>query len=134
MNQTTNAFSFNVDSGGGGEAWVTAVAVLGLVEIVLVVLCIAGLWKVFSKAGQPGWAAIIPIYNAIVLLNVAGKPIWFILLLCIPFVNVIFSIIVMAGLAKNFGKGIGFLLGLILLPFIFLPILGFGGSRYEPVE
>jgi hypothetical protein len=92
---------------------------------------IAGGWKVFSKAGQPGWAIIVPIYNVIVMLKVAGKPLWWILLMFIPFVNMIVGILVMAALAKNFGKGAGFTVGLVLLPMIFIPILGFGSAQYQ---
>jgi len=101
--------------------------------IVLVLLIVAGMWKVFVKAGKPGWAAIIPIYNMIVLLEIAGKPLWWFILLLIPFVNLIVIIIVLVALARNFGKGVGFALGLLILPFIFYPILGFGDARYQPV-
>jgi hypothetical protein len=101
--------------------------------LVLVLLIVAGMWKVFVKAGKPGWAAIIPIYNIIVLLEVAGKPLWWFILLLIPFVNLIVMIIVLIALARNFGKGVGFALGLLILPFLFYPILGFGDARYQPV-
>lgn len=90
------------------------------------------LWMVFSKASEPGWAAIVPIYNVIVLLKVAGKPWWWIVLLLIPIVNLILGIIIAIDLARNFGKGGGFAVGLIFLPFIFYPILGFGSARYQP--
>jgi hypothetical protein len=96
------------------------------------VVMIAAGWRVFEKAGKPGWAAIIPIYNTIVLLEIAGKPIWWIFLMLIPFVNIVIAILVMIDLAKNFGKGAGFAVGLILLPFIFFPILGFGSAEYDP--
>lgn len=101
--------------------------------LVIILLVVIGMWKVFVKAGKPGWAAIIPIYNMIVLLEVAGKPLWWFILLLIPFVNLIVAIIVLIALARNFGKGIGFALGLVILPFIFYPILGFGDARYQPV-
>jgi len=91
---------------------------------------IASLWKVFTKAGQPGWAAIIPIYNGIVLLQIAGKPIWWILLYFIPVVNIVISIIVMHNISKNFGHGVGFTLGLVFLGGIFIPILAWGDSQY----
>ena len=94
-----------------------------------VILMIAGLWKTFSKAGQPGWAAIIPIYNLIVLCQVAGRPIWWFLLLLICFP--IFYIIICIDIAKRFGKGGGFAVGLIYLPFIFFPMLGFGSAQYQ---
>src|SRR3990172_7146129 len=98
--------------------------------IALVVLMIGSVWKVFTKAGKPGWACIIPIYNVIVLLEIAGKPLWWIILLLIPFVNFIVMIMVYLDIARVFGKGAGTAIGLIFLPFIFWPILGFGSARY----
>jgi len=95
------------------------------------VLMIAAWWKIFSKAGQPGWAAIIPIYNWIVWCKIVGRPWWWILLLLIPFVNFIILIILIIDLAKSFGKGVGFGIGLLLLPFIFFLILGFGSAQYQ---
>jgi hypothetical protein len=100
-------------------------------EIVFIVLMIAGMWKVFSKAGQPGWAAIIPIYNVYIMCKVAGRPGWWLLLFLIPIVNVIIAIIVNVDISKRFGKGVGFALGMIFLPFIFWPILGFGSAQYQ---
>jgi hypothetical protein len=100
------------------------------VPILLIVVVIAGVWKVFEKAGQPGWAAIIPIYNLYVLTQVAGMAWWWVLLCMIPFVNVIGFILISLGVAKNFGKGAGFAVGLIFLGFIFYPILGFGDAVY----
>ena len=100
-------------------------------EVVFIVLMIAGMWKVFSKAGQPGWAAIIPIFNLYVMCKVAGRPGWWLLLFLIPLVNVIIAIIVNVDISKRFGKGVGFALGMIFLPFIFWPILGFGSAQYQ---
>jgi ABC-type transport system involved in cytochrome c biogenesis permease component len=102
-----------------------------LVYFALSILWIVGMWKMFDKAGKPGWAAIIPIYNIIVMLEVAGKPIWWILLLCIPVVNFVIAILMMLAVAERFGKGGGFAVGLILLPFIFFPMLGFGDATYQ---
>ena len=98
--------------------------------VAIVILMIASIWKVFTKAGKPGWAAIIPIYNIVVLLEIVGKPIWWIILMLIPIVNIIVQIIVMHQLSKSFGKDVGFTLGLIFLGFIFFPILGFGSAKY----
>jgi len=89
------------------------------------------MWKIFTKAGQPGWAAIIPIYNIVVLLQVVKKPVWWILLMLIPLVNFIILILVFVELAKVFGKGAGFGVGLILLGFIFMPMLAFGDAQYQ---
>ncbi|MGZ7079140.1 MAG: DUF5684 domain-containing protein, partial [Thermoanaerobaculia bacterium] len=76
---------------------------------------------------------IVPIYNMIVLLKIAGKPLWWIILLFIPFVNFIIVILVYFALAKNFGKGAGFALGMVFLPFIFFPLLAWGDARYQGV-
>ena len=105
--------------------------VMMLVYLAVIVLMIAGMWMVFSKAGKPGWAAIVPIYNIIVLLEIVGKPIWWILLCLIPFVNIVIFILIAIDLAKVFGKGVGFALGLVFLPFIFYPVLGFGSAQYQ---
>ena len=118
---TILAQSEDVAAGGGFSS------IIGLLVAVLV---IAGMWKVFTKAGKPGWAAIIPIYNTIVLLQIAGKPIWWIVLLFIPIVNFVIAVMVMISLAKAFGKGTGFALGLLFLSPIFIPILGFSDAQY----
>lgn len=102
-----------------------------LIALAVVIALIASIWKVFEKAGEAGWAAIIPIYNLVVLLKISGKPIWWLVLMIIPFVNIIASLLVLLALAKNFGKGAGFGLGLFFLGFIFFPILGFGSARYQ---
>ena len=101
-----------------------------IIGLLIGILVIAGLWKVFTKAGKPGWAAIIPIYNLIVLLQIAGKPLWWIVLFCIPIVNFVVAIMVFINVAKAFGKGTGFALGLLFLSPIFIPILGFGSAQY----
>jgi hypothetical protein len=108
-----------------------AIAVFVLVYVVVVVFLIAAVWKVFTKAGQPGWAAIIPIYNTYTLCKIAGRPGWWLILFFIPFVNFIVGIIVLIDLATAFGKGGGFAVGLILLGIIFIPILGFGSAQYR---
>ncbi len=102
---------------------------LSFIFITVIIIIIAR-WKIYDKAGKPGWASIIPIYDTIVLLEIIGKPIWWLVLLFIPLVNIIFAIIIFNALAKSFGKGSGFTVGLIFLPFIFFPILGFGDAQY----
>lgn len=101
--------------------------------IAFVILLIAAAWKINVKAGQPGWACIVPIYGTIINLRIIGKPGWWFFLLLIPFVNFIIFIIMAIELAKVFGKGTGFGIGLLLLPFIFSPILAFGKSEYVGV-
>ena len=108
-----------------------------IIYIALIVFLIVTMWKIFAKAGQPGWAAIIPIYNAFIMIKVAGKPGWMLILMFIPIANLIVMIMVMLGLSEKFGKGGGFAAGLILLPIIFMPILAFGSAQYAdaaPVE
>ncbi|TLM92973.1 MAG: hypothetical protein FDZ75_05750 [Actinobacteria bacterium] len=101
-----------------------------LVMVVFMILAIIAYWKIFSKAGEAGWQSMIPIWNAVVLLKIVGRPWWWLLLMLIPVVNIIILIIVMNDLSKSFGHGMGFTLGLIFLSFIFYLILGFGSSRY----
>jgi hypothetical protein len=108
-------------------------ALLGIIlipAIIVSAICIIAMWKIFTKAGKPGWASIIPIYNTIVLLEIVGKPIWWLLVLLFPCTTFIFAIWLTNLLAKSFGKSEGFTIGLLILPFIFYPILGFGSSTY----
>src|SRR5437016_7320029 len=102
-----------------------------IVGLLIAVLLIVATWKVFTKAGQPGWASIIPIYNLYIWCKIVGRPGWWIILLLIPFVNIIVGIILCIDMAKSFGKGVGFGIGLILLGVIFFPILGFGSAQYQ---
>jgi len=102
-----------------------------IVGLLIALLVIVAMWKVFTKAGQPGWASIIPIYNLYVWCKIVGRPWWWILLMLIPFVNFIILIILCIDMAKSFGKGAGFGIGLALLGIIFWPILGFGSAQYQ---
>lgn len=105
--------------------------VKSLVMLAILIVVIAGMWKMLVKAGQPGWAILVPIYNIIVLIQVAKKPVWWIVLFLIPIVNFIAAILLAIEIAKNFGKPSSFAIGLILLPFVFYPILGFGDAQYQ---
>lgn len=102
-----------------------------ILYIAIIVFLIASVWKTFTKAGQPGWASIVPIYNIIVMLKIAGRPAWWFLLFLIPVVSIIIAFIVMIDIAKSFGKGAGFGIGLIFLGIIFWPMLGFGSATYQ---
>ena len=117
------------DLGSDGGGIVGAIG--GLIYLAFMVLMVASLWKIYDKAGEPGWAAIVPIYNVVVLLKIVGRPIWWLVLLMIPFVNFIIAILVMIDLAKSFGQGAGYGLGLVFLPFIFSPMLAFGDASYR---
>jgi len=103
---------------------------------IIVVFFIFVFWKLFEKTGKPGWAAIVPIYNMIVYLEIIKMPIWWLALILIPCVNFIsipiFWIISNMRLAKAFGKDTGFATGLVLLPVFFMPLLVFSKSKYQP--
>lgn len=99
--------------------------------VVVAVFLIIAQWKIYVKAGKPGWAVLIPIYNTLVMLEIVGKPWWWLLLMLIPFINIIFAIWMINLLSKSFGKDEGFTIGLILLSIVFYPILGFGPAKYQ---
>lgn len=101
-----------------------------IVVMIWVIVTLVSLWGIFEKAGEPGWACIVPFYNSWVWCKVAGMPGWVFIGFFIPYVGAVFSIVVTVLTGKCFGKGVGFILGLIFLPFIFLPILAFGNSEY----
>lgn len=102
----------------------------GFIYLAILLLIIISMWKIFTKAGKPGWAAIIPIYNLIVLLEIVGKPVWWIILLLIPFVNFFVMIYLAHLLSKAFGKDIVMTILLIILPFVGYPMLAFGDAKY----
>ncbi len=94
-------------------------------------LIIVSQWRIYEKAGQPGWAVLIPFYNFYVLLKIVGKPGWWLIWMFVPLANIVIGIWVINLLSISFGKGVGFTLGLIFLPIIFYPILGFGNVEYK---
>ena len=105
-----------------------------LVFFGILVMVIAGVWRTFTKAGRPGWACLVPIYNVIVMLQIAGRPVWWLLLLLVPIVNIAVAFVIMFDFAKAFGKGIGFAIGLFFLGFIFYPVLGFSEAQYQGAQ
>lgn len=115
-------------SGTGGEG---GGVLLLVIECAVLTLILYGFWRVFTKAGQPGWFAIIPIFNLFILLKIVGRPWWWLILFIIPLVNIIVAAVVSMDVAKSFGKGIGFAIGLFFLSFIFYPILGLGKAEYQ---
>jgi hypothetical protein len=110
---------------------VAAIVPILIFSFTILVLEIIGAWFMFEKAGESGWAAIIPIYNYLIAIKIAGKPWWWILLMFIPIANIVFYIMILHGLSKNFGKGAAFTVGLFFFRFIFIMILGFGTSKYS---
>ncbi|WKZ59424.1 MAG: DUF5684 domain-containing protein [Cyclobacteriaceae bacterium] len=117
---------YSYDNGAAGGI----LGAIGFVYFAIILLIIISMWKIFTKAGKPGWAAIIPIYNIIVLLEIVGKPVWWIILMLIPFVNFFVMIYVAHLLAKSFGKDIVMTILLIILPIVGYPMLAFGDAKY----
>jgi hypothetical protein len=110
---------------------------VGLVLFALY-LCVAlffiiALWKIYTKAGQPGWGIFIPFYNVYLWLKIAGKPGWWLILYCIPLVNIVIAIIATLAIGKAFGKSVAFSVFLLLIfSFVGIPILGYGKAVYTP--
>ena len=102
-----------------------------MIGLILMIIAFVGMWKTFEKAGMKGWKGIIPVYNMYLLITeIAKKPWWYLLLLFVPIANLVIMIIVGIEVAKAFGKGTGFGVGLALLSFVFYPLLGFGDAVY----
>ncbi len=134
---------YPVDSGGFGIFVILYVVFI----LVLYAVTAAGLWKMYAKAGKPGWAAIIPLYNWWVWVDIIGRPRWWfwvvlasVLLSWIPLVGIALSIAVAVlyllgclDMAKCFGRGGGTGVGLWILPFVFAPLLGFGSAQFEGI-
>src|SRR5438874_10010581 len=102
-----------------------------LIELAILGGILAGMWKAFEKMGRQGWEGIVPIYNIYILLQIIGKPVWWLVLFLIPFVNFVVAILVCIEVAKGFGKGTGFGVCLALFGFVCWPILGFGDARWQ---
>src|SRR5262249_46064058 len=118
-------------SRGGGVLGALFGGVFMLIWLAVLVLVVVSMWKLFEKAGKPGWAGIVPIYNLIVLLEIVGRPLWWIVLMLVPCVSIVVGILLCIDLAKAFGKEAGYGIGLALLPFIFFPMLAFSDARYQ---
>ena len=112
---------------GGGMA-----LFISCCSFIVAIIFVAGMWKTFAKAGQPGWAAIVPFYNIYVMLEIVGRETWWLILFFIPFVNFVAGIIVMIDVAKSFGKSAAWgIVMLLLLGGIGWLVLGFGDAEYQ---
>ena len=133
--QITNTDTTSVNDtlvvGAAGGAMAGVFLFLIIIGAALELICLAGVWKTASKAGQPGILACIPIVQIFIAILVAKKPLWWILLCLVPIVNFVVLFIVVHEISKRFGRSIGTTLGLVFLPFIFWPILGFGSAEYN---
>jgi hypothetical protein len=107
------------------------VVVFVVIILIAVLLLVISLWKIFTKAGKPGWAVLIPIYNLIVLFQIIGRPWWYIFFMLIPGAQIVLWGIIAINLARIFDKNWAFGIGIFLLPFLFLPILGLGKAAYN---
>ena len=117
------------EAAAAGMAAGIGVGVL-IFELALLAFIVITGWKVFEKAGQPGWAMLIPFYNYYIWAKIAGKPGYWVILYLIPLVNIVFAIMTHHGISKAFGKDTGFTVGLVLLGIVFYPILAFGDAQY----
>jgi hypothetical protein len=113
------------------------IAGFGMILLAGYVVVLIGMWKVFAKAGQPGWAVLIPFYNIIVLLRVAGLPWYWVFAVFLPIIPIlgvlaymVLAVMCLHRISTRFGQGVGFTIGLTLLSPIFFLILGFGSSKY----
>ena len=109
-----------------------AVFLIVFFSLVLTAFYVYCAWRIFEKAGKPGWAALIPIFNSLVQLEIVQRPLWWILLMLIPGVNLVITVIIIFDLARVFGKDNGFAFGLLFLAPIFVPILALGNAVYTP--
>lgn len=114
---------------------VGAVAVVIWLFVILIVMAVSilmiiAMWRIFTKAGKPGWASLVPIYNMVVMMQIVGRPEWQVVLMFLPFAHIYISIVLPLDLAKSFGKTTGFGVLMIFFPAIMNPILAFGSSRY----
>lgn len=123
----TTYYSANANDDGSG-------LIMFFFAVPFIILCVIALWKIFTKAGRPGWASLIPIYNAYIELKIIGRPGWWVLLYFIPLVNIAISIIVAIELGKAFGKSTAFsLLALWLFAPVGQLIIGFGSATYKGI-
>jgi hypothetical protein len=120
-----------VDTDSLTGALIGAASAVMIPVLIILLVVVVGMWKVFEKAGKPGWASLIPIYSNVVLDEIIGKPVWWIVLWLIPCTAPFVAIVALLELAKVFGKSSAFAIGLILLPVVFVPILGFGDAQYR---
>lgn len=115
---------------GSVTFWLIYIFMILIVLTPLIISLVIGNWNLFKKAGKPGWASIVPIYSTYCSFEIAMGHGWYFLLLCIPFVNIYIKIKQSMCLARAFGKGIAFGMGLLFIPFVFIPVIGIGDLKY----
>lgn len=107
---------------------------LYLFFFIILIFAIVSYWKIFNKAGQHGWASLIPVYRNYLLFKIAFGSGWLSLLLFVPFVNAVMAVLLPFKLAKSFGKGMGYGFGLLFFSCVFYPMLAFGQAKYIGAE
>ena len=121
------SYNYDLDSSSGTGSLGGLFLMYGILSLVMIV----SQWKIFTKAGKPGWASIVPVYNMIVMIQIADLSLVYLLLLFIPIANIYALFKIYIGIAHKFGKSTGFGVGLIFLTIIFMPMLAFGDAVYE---
>lgn len=117
------------DAASGAAAG--AMIVMMLIYLPMMILMLTSMMGVFIKADKPWWAAIVPIYNLVVMCEIVGKPVWWVVLMLIPLANIVVMILLTHSLSKSFGKDAGYTAGLLLLSVVFYPMLAFGSAQYQ---
>jgi Family of unknown function (DUF5684) len=97
---------------------------------IFILFMIVAMWKIFVKAGRPGWESLIPIYNLYIMAKISGKDGWWLLRLLIPIAGIYFAVVLIRSFARSFGQGVGFTVGLLFLGIIFYPMIAFGDIKY----
>ena len=131
MEYTSTSYEMTSSGEEGLMAMILAMGAGILIFVVLfAVFMIIVQWKIYTKAGQPGWAQFIPIYGQLVFLRIIGRPWWWLLLCILVIPAIILMFMIPFDMAKSFGKSSGFGVGLLLLPIVFYPMLAFGSATY----
>lgn len=100
----------------------------------IILLLAVSLWKIFEKAGQNGWAALIPFYNIFIFLRIIQKPWWWFILFFIPYLGFIWILWGWIRMAKRFGKSSLYGVAIVCLSVVFIPLLAFGKQEYKAIE
>ncbi len=111
-----------------------AILIFAIIYLAVFALMFISMWKIFEKAGKPGWASLVPFYNLYVMTEITRKPTWWFGMMFVPLANAMFAIMLVNAMSKAFGKDEGYTLGLLFLPYVFYPILAFGEARYIHAE
>ncbi|MEZ3143287.1 DUF5684 domain-containing protein [Halobaculum sp. MBLA0143] len=120
-----------IESGPPVQLSDTVLTAILLIELALFLSQLVGTWVVFTEADEPGWKALVPLYNFYTMLEIGNNAWWWLFLLAFPVVNLYAAYKIHAGVARAFGRGVPFALGLTFLGFFFFPVLAFGDYRYR---